>query len=276
MQLIWLGPLIGSIIGYFLAGAGVVGIVGALVGGVLGYRFDIIVHLGHGLYHTSHEYSFQKEDSIQKAFYHAIFVCLGRVAKCDGVVCEEEIDWTMHVMERMGLSAEKKKEAMALFHKGKQTGYSLMQELDTLQKYCHRRSNLLTLFMEMLVQAALADGKITQKEWATLSHIAAGINFKTDALESLIRSALAYQDFKQKPTESVKSNPTERLLNAYGVLGVSPQVSSAGLKKAYRRQMSQHHPDKLIAKGLPEEMVVVATEKAQAIQAAYEEIQQSM
>ena len=276
MQLIWFGPLIGSIIGFFLAGAGAIGILGALLGGILGYRFDIIVRLGNGLYHTAHEYSFQKEDSIQEAFYHAIFVCLGRVAKCDGVVCEEEIDWTMHVMARMGLSAEKKKEAMALFHKGKQTGYSIMHELDELQKHCGRRSNLLELFMEMLVQAALADGKMTKKEWATLSHIAAGINFRTDALETLIRSALAYHDFKQKPTDSVENSPTTHLLNAYGVLGVSPQVSASDLKKAYRRQMSQHHPDKLIAKGLPEEMVVMATEKAQAIRAAYEEIQQSM
>ena len=42
------------------------------------------------------------------------------------------------------------------------------------------------------------------------------------------------------------------------------------LKKAYRRQMNQHHPDKLVAKGLPDEMIEIATQKTQDIKAAYE------
>jgi DnaJ like chaperone protein len=62
----------------------------------------------------------------------------------------------------------------------------------------------------------------------------------------------------------------ERLQAAYDLLGVSEGVSDAELKKAYRRQMNQHHPDKLVAKGLPEEMIEIATQKTQDIKAAYE------
>lgn len=58
------------------------------------------------------------------------------------------------------------------------------------------------------------------------------------------------------------------------MLGVEESASDAELKKAYRRLMSQHHPDKLVAKGLPEEMMRIAKEKTQEIQAAYDLIKQ--
>ena len=62
---------------------------------------------------------------------------------------------------------------------------------------------------------------------------------------------------------------------AYKLLGVSEGAGDAELKKAYRRQMNQHHPDKLVAKGLPDEMMDIATRKAQEIKAAYELIKSS-
>ena len=62
------------------------------------------------------------------------------------------------------------------------------------------------------------------------------------------------------------------LQDAYLLLGISASVSNAEVKRAYRKLMSQHHPDKLIAKGLPEEMLKLATEKTQNIKAAYESI----
>jgi DnaJ like chaperone protein len=62
---------------------------------------------------------------------------------------------------------------------------------------------------------------------------------------------------------------------AYAVLGVSSDISDAELKKTYRRLMSQHHPDKLVAKGMPEEMIKLANEKTGEIKSAYEQIKQS-
>ena len=61
-----------------------------------------------------------------------------------------------------------------------------------------------------------------------------------------------------------------QIKEAYKVLGIDESSTDAEVKKAYRRLMSQHHPDKLIAKGLPEEMIQVATDKSQEIQKAYE------
>ena len=63
--------------------------------------------------------------------------------------------------------------------------------------------------------------------------------------------------------------------DAYAMLGIDKSASDGELKKTYRRLMSQHHPDKLVAKGLPDEMIKDATEKTQHIKKAYETIKLS-
>ena len=65
------------------------------------------------------------------------------------------------------------------------------------------------------------------------------------------------------------------LRDAFGVLGVEKSDDKATVKRAYRRLMSQHHPDKLVSKGLPEEMIKLATDKTQHIQKAYEKVKES-
>ena len=65
------------------------------------------------------------------------------------------------------------------------------------------------------------------------------------------------------------------LRDAETVLGVTSSDDKATVKRAYRRLMSQHHPDKLIAKGLPEEMIDLATDKTQNIRRAYDKVKQA-
>ena len=62
--------------------------------------------------------------------------------------------------------------------------------------------------------------------------------------------------------------------DAYAILGVDRNVSDKEIKRAYRRLMNQHHPDKLVSKGMPEEMIKIATEKTHKIRAAYDQIKQ--
>ena len=65
------------------------------------------------------------------------------------------------------------------------------------------------------------------------------------------------------------------LHDAYAVLGVEKDASDAEVKRAYRRLRSQHHPDKLVSKGLPEEMMKVATQKTYEIRQAYERVREA-
>lgn len=267
---IWLGPLIGVVSGFFLAGGGLVGILGAALGAWLGFQFDTIIQLSNSVYQFTTRGK-GGDAEIQQAFFRSTFICLGKVAKCDGAVCDAEIQWTTAVMERMGLSADKKREAIELFDLGKSGQADLTSELNRLHEACGRRVTLLQIFMEIQVQAALSDAALDQKEWATLSHIAQAIRFRVSALERIVRSAQAYQEFRSQDRTRPRS-PQEELLRAYEILGLEPTASVAELKRAYRRLMSQHHPDKLIAKGLPEEMLEMAKEKTQAIRSAYEAI----
>jgi len=74
---------------------------------------------------------------------------------------------------------------------------------------------------------------------------------------------------------ATSNNSALSLRGAYTALGVDPSDDKATVKRAYRRLMSQHHPDKLVSKGLPEEMIKLATDKTQHIQKAYEKIKES-
>ncbi len=60
------------------------------------------------------------------------------------------------------------------------------------------------------------------------------------------------------------------MAKAYAALGVAADASDKEVKMAYRRLMNQHHPDKLVAKGLPESMMTVAKDKTREIRTAYD------
>jgi DnaJ like chaperone protein len=94
-------------------------------------------------------------------------------------------------------------------------------------------------------------------------------------LEQLVRlqqgfAAGAGRRGRHAPQQPVAQEPT--LDQAYAVLGIERTSTDAEVKRAYRRLLSQHHPDKLVSKGLPEEMMKLAAEKTHEIRQAYETI----
>ncbi|MGH8604594.1 MAG: DnaJ domain-containing protein, partial [Gammaproteobacteria bacterium] len=74
---------------------------------------------------------------------------------------------------------------------------------------------------------------------------------------------------------NVRTRARGRLEDAYAILNVTAQASVDEIKRAYRRLLSQHHPDKLVAKGLPEEMMKLATQRTHEIRQAYEQIREA-
>lgn len=249
------GLLLGGVVGLFSGG-----IWGLILGGAIGFMV---------------EKTFRKAATLtpQQIFFKATFVVMGRVAKADGRVSQDEIEFARAVMTRMNLSDEKRREAIDFFNEGKDPDYDLEPVLRPLGQLMRYRADLRLIFIEIQLQSALADGDISGNERQVLIDVCSALGLQTGAIESLIARMQAEQSFHQS---FGTSGPTPgQLAQAYGVLGVSDKSTDAEVKKSYRKLMSQHHPDKLVAKGLPEEMMQIAKEKTQEIQAAYDLIRKS-
>lgn len=253
----WWGKLIGGAFGYFMGGA-----LGALLGAVLGHNFDKGLS---GIENDSDDDRPGQQERIQLAFFTATFSVLGAVAKADGRVTPDEIALAERVMAEMDLSPDKRRVAIGLFNQGKSAGFALDEVLDEFRRECGRRQNLLRLFLEIQVEAAHADGSLHESEQRLLLDICRRLGLP----ESLFWQLNLRFD-PRHDSRAPGASKQMSLGQAYSLLGVRDSASDAEVKTAYRRLMNQHHPDKLVAKGLPEEMMKVAEQKTIEIKKAYE------
>jgi DnaJ like chaperone protein len=230
-----------------------------LLGAALGRNFD------RGIVRTDRHaaYDAGQQERVQAAFFAATFSVMGHVAKADGRITPDEITSTESIMARMQLSHAQRKAAIQLFNEGKKSGFPLTEVLDQFLQECHRRHSLLQVFLEIQIATAMADGRIHAAERRIIHVIGAQLGFSRAEIEHL---------FSMEQGARPGAPRTRPVSQAYDVLGIDRTASDAEVKKAYRRLMNQHHPDKLIAKGLPEEMIRIATEKTQQIKQAYEQI----
>jgi DnaJ like chaperone protein len=188
---------------------------------------------------------------------------MGHVAKADGHVSAQEIAAAKNIMAQMQLSAKQRKAAIQFFDQGKTADFPLQEILHQFKKECHGRRNLIQMFVEIQISTALADGKVDAGEKRVLHTIGEILGFSRSEIEHLFNMANA---------QGASASDSLTLSQAYKILGVNKDSSSAEIKKAYRRLMSQHHPDKLVSKGLPEEMMKLAAQKTHEIIQAYEVI----
>jgi DnaJ like chaperone protein len=252
----WWGKIIGGSFGYMLGGP-----LGALLGAALGHTFD------RGLSVVSIEFGTAQIERTQAAFFTAIFSVMGYIAKADGHVTKNEISIAEQLMAQMRLSAEQRQAAIKLFNEGKQADFNCDAVLEQFRNECHRQRNLLQMFIEILIATAMADGALHTAEYEALKHISHKLGLGA-YLDTLIQMAGAQRHYAEQQSGKTKAT----LDDAYTLLGVSASASDDEVKKAYRRLMSQHHPDKLVSKGLPEEMIKLASEKTHNIKMAYEQI----
>jgi DnaJ like chaperone protein len=132
------------------------------------------------------------------------------------------------------------------------------------------------MFVEIQVQAAFADGVYDAKEETLLLDICAQLGVSRFEYQVIKGQVQAQHRFQQSSEQfHTSKSGLSKLDDAYAVLGVTATDDNAAVKKAYRRLMSQHHPDKLVAKGLPEEMMQMAKQKTQQIRKAYETVRET-
>jgi DnaJ like chaperone protein len=210
-------------------------------------------------------------ERVQAVFFTATFSIMGYLAKADGRVSEQEIHVARQIMQQMHLSDEQKKAAMNLFNEGKQADFPFTDVIEQFRQECGRRTNLVQMFLEIMISTAMADGVLHQQERELLYKVSDHLHFPRAFFERLLTMVQGQQHY----AGSTQGTSKVTLADAYAVLGIDKHASDAEVKKAYRRLMNQHHPDKLVSKGLPEEMITIAKEKTQEIKAAYEDIKKS-
>ncbi|MGI9265143.1 MAG: co-chaperone DjlA [Gammaproteobacteria bacterium] len=254
----WWGKLIGGTLGFLVGGP-----LGALLGASFGHNFDAGGSARGGFRPLPGD-----QERIQTAFFTATFSVMGYVAKADGRVTREEIDLANALMNEMQLVPEQRKLAQELFNQGKQDGFDFDAVVSQFKMECHRRTTLIRMFLEIQVQAAFADQRLDPKENKVLQVLAQSLGFSQAQLDQII-------DMVQGSAHTHEHPDRMDLVDAYAILGVKANTPLAEIKKAYRRLLSQHHPDKLVSRGLPEEMIRLANEKTHEIQQAWNKIKES-
>lgn len=262
----WWGKILGGIFGYLVNGP-----ITALLGALLGHALDTWGFSG------KRKISIQRRQTIsahaaQANYFSSTFSVMGHVSKADGHVSADEIRIATQVMDRMELTKPQREKAISLFNEGKQTSFPIDKVLQKLRNSCISQKSLLRMFMELQIMAAMADDDLSQVERQLLLQIAERLGIlrmEYQRIEDRVRITMQIAD-REDLGEVTHSEKTVQ--DAYLFLGIKKDESDRDVKKAYRRLLSQHHPDKLVSKGLPEEMLKLASQKTHEIRQAYEVI----
>lgn len=259
----------GPVFSFALIGLLFGGFRGLVIGALLGFaaRWLFVSVLRSGMQNT------------QATFLDASFAVMGALSKADGVVTRDEIQTAERVFDMLRLSPVQREQARAAFNRGKASGFDLDGEVDRLKGAIgFGRGPLLRLFLQLQMMAVAADGQVHEAEHAMLLRIARrlGLTERDVAqLEALLRAgATGAGGFSggagpgARPTRS-------RLADAYTALGVTADAADAEVKRAYRRLVSENHPDKLANRGLPDSVRQVAEERIREINVAYDIIKES-
>ena len=256
------GKLVAGTIGFIVGGP-----VGLLLGVLVGHAFD------RGLANTAQFGSPEQIARIKKTFFETTFSLLGHMAKADGRISQQEIDHTEMLFDQMGLDAAQRQQAIELFRQGAAAEFDPRVAVQGFLEASGRQPQMQHTLLLFLVSLALSDHQLHEAERQVLHQVAEMFGIGRGAVDQLLRMAQAQGQFHGQGGVGVQ--PGTSLDDAYAALGVDSTVSDKDLKRAYRKLMSENHPDKLIARGVPEDMVKLATEKSQEIQAAYEMVRKS-
>ena len=237
-------------------------------------------------------YSQVNMDMKLQHFFSITFEVLGHVVKAKGVVTDLDIQLAESLMDKMHLYDDKRTAAQRSFNQGKQASYPLKQRLRLLLTYYGREPALLNFFVETQINAACTDGQLHPNELTILRAIASELRIDAFVFEQHLRAVQAnfffrqkgqghrgkgedyqyYRSSKQRSEQQTSYDYSEQneLENAFKALGLTKVAQAPEIKQAYRKLMNEHHPDKLVSKGLPPEMMDLAKQRTQEIQAAYE------
>jgi DnaJ like chaperone protein len=261
----WSGAFFGGVIGLLATRSAWGAMLGAFIG-ILVEQSAAFSSAARGPAGATHSISISDE------FFRTTFELMGHVAKSDGRVSEAEIDAARRLMHELRLGQREIGVAIDCFRAGKSAAYDAEVGVERLREACGQRYDLLRAFMELQLRAALAGNGISPPARAILTRAAERLGISGLEFAYMEASLRARQRTHGASSGARRHDDGGSLAECYAELEVDAKITDQEVTKAYRRQMSRHHPDKLVANGLPESMAQMAKEKTQRIQEAYETI----
>lgn len=234
---IW-GKLLGGTAGLLLGGP-----FGALLGAVAGHAVD--------QFRGSQDQT-SEDGTSSVGFTIAVIVLGAKMAKADGVVSRSEIDAFRRVFH---VPPEEEKNVSRLFDQAKKDAQGFEPYARQIGRLLSDSPAVLEQLIDCLFYIGNADGVVAEAELTYLRSVAKLAGLPDATFERLRATHLG---------------PDRR--DPYSILGLTPDADAATIKKRYRELIREHHPDRLIAQGMPPEFVEVATTRMAAINAAYDDI----
>ena len=233
---IW-GSLIGGMVGFSFGGP-----IGALIGSMIGGRLSAR-RIG----------SRQNFAQQQQLFVISLIILTAKLAKVDGHVSREEL---IAVKEKLKIPENEIDQVGKIFNKAKEDslGYEIYAK-QIAQIYAKNRV-VLDEVINILFYIAEADGKVSDSEVNFIQNISIIFGLSPNQFESI----------RETRVGSHKQNP-------YIVLGCQPDDDLQTIRKKYLILSKEHHPDVLISKGLPKELIKESEKKLAAINSAYDKIE---
>ncbi|MGA9334870.1 MAG: co-chaperone DjlA [Rudaea sp.] len=253
------GKIVGALLGWLLLRSPI----GIFIGVIIGHLWDSRIRLIQPIQQVSNE------------FVAPLFGLVGAIAKSDGRVSEPEIAAAESLMMRLKLSPQQRASAIAQFNAGKQADYQTNLAIADLKAWCHGRRDLAWLLLDMLLDIVYAEGPLAPDKLAIVRKLCWALGVHEQELMALAAMrGYAYAAPGAGPGQSYQRTPASVAAgkDPYTVLGIQRDADNRAIKQAYRRLISQHHPDKL--GNVPDELKRRAEERARDINAAYEKLRE--
>ena len=235
---IW-GSLIGGMVGLSLGGP-----FGMLLGSIIGGKISRA---------RSGARNFGTFAQPQQVFALSLIVLSAKLSKADGQVSKEEL---IAVRDKLKIPENEINNVGKIFNKAKEESSGYEPYAQQIAQIYKNNLNVLEEVINILFYIAEADGNTSQSELHMIQHIAQIFGLSQSQFNSI--------------RESRKSSDK---LNPYIVLESKPEENLQTIRKKYLKLSKEHHPDILISKGVPQEVIEESKKKMRAINSAWDQIQ---
>ena len=234
---IW-GSLIGGMIGLSLGGP-----FGMLLGSLIGGKISRAKsRAGLGAFAQP-----------QQIFALSLIVLSAKLSKADGQVSKEEL---IAVKDKLRIPDNELDQVGKIFNKAKEESTGYEQYAQQIAQIYKGNINVLEEVINILFYIAEADGNISDSELQMIGHIAQIFGL----------SEIQFNSIKESRKSSDKLNP-------YIVLESKPDDEIDSIRKRYLKLSKEHHPDLLMSKGVPQEVINESKAKMRAINSAWDQVQ---